>query len=791
MTQRRPPSALRALLASGLSAGQSDDQLLQKYVDRRAEADAAFAALVDRHGPMVWGVCRRVLGDHADAEDAFQATFLILARRAGAVRVDGSLGRWLHGVARRVASRARADRRNRRTREAQAATAPPNDPPPDAERAELLAAIDDELGRLPEKYRAPLILCHLEGLTYAEAADRLGCPRDTLKGRLARARDLLRSRLARRGFGPPPAPALLLAPEASAPPPPALVTRTASVLGRSAPAPAVLSLVNGVHRTMTLIHLTRTLAFLAPATFAAWALAAQVPAPEPAPPTAAPRAPALQPIDPSTALSVPLPGPEDLHRLLRRISKEAIQLTHNNPNPYSHALQTIASAQAMAGDRDGARETFAAACRDLKGPSDFRQLLLIGHYQVRVGLDDDARGTFRHALKFCPTPTDNSENNYFNQMILGELVEDLMRLGERNEARRVAGLITAFAGKSLNLANVANQEEVDAPTVAAALATVGDLDGAFATAKNFYSADQILGQAALAAAKYLDPPTAKLFIDRVLDRLAGIAFADLKASGLSYVANAQAHLGDIEGARRSARLIGEGPNRFEHNMIGWRPATLREIASVQLHAGDPAGAAVTLREAYGTYSEHPNMPNTSGHIPMLAETQINAGDLEGALKTVGLIHEGGRAFILVDIARAQAAAGNVAASRRTVNLALADARSEVKPPPDPNVALLARMGMGPIATDSGKLRGQAQLQALFGDVPAALRTVAAISDERYRSITLQGVAKARAEAGDVAGAFRIATESAKSPEERRMALEGIGRGVESRLWRERLARPAR
>ena len=149
---------------------------------------------------MVLGVCRRVLADPNDVDDAFQATFLVLVRRARSVRVGDSLGRWLYGVARRVAAKARALARDR------VRTAPLEDDPvaPDhpADRIRLLAALDEEVSRLPEKYRAPVVLCHLEGLTHAEAADRLRWPVGTVSGRLSRGRDLLRDRLVRRGFAP-------------------------------------------------------------------------------------------------------------------------------------------------------------------------------------------------------------------------------------------------------------------------------------------------------------------------------------------------------------------------------------------------------------------------------------------------------------------------------------------------------------------------------------------------------------------------------------------------------------
>ncbi len=173
-----------------------DRDLLRRFTAGRDEA--AFAALVRRHGPLVLRVCRRVLGNVQDAEDVFQATFLVLARKAASVRSHASLASWLHGVAYRTALRARSVRRR------EAGPAPDRgataDPADEVTWRELRAVLDEALSRLPERYRAPLILCYLEGLSRDEAAQRLGCPLGTLKGRLERGRELLRARLARRGL---------------------------------------------------------------------------------------------------------------------------------------------------------------------------------------------------------------------------------------------------------------------------------------------------------------------------------------------------------------------------------------------------------------------------------------------------------------------------------------------------------------------------------------------------------------------------------------------------------------
>jgi RNA polymerase sigma factor (sigma-70 family) len=172
----------------------TDSQLLTRFLARRDEA--AFAILLRRHGPMVLGVCRRVLGDAHDAEDAFQATFLVLVRKAPVIRRRELLGNWLYGVACRTALEARTAAARRRAKERAAARPEAVEPPPAGERWHLL---DQELNGLPERYRLPLLLCDLEGKTRKEAARLLGCPEGTVSGRLSRARSLLARRLSRHG----------------------------------------------------------------------------------------------------------------------------------------------------------------------------------------------------------------------------------------------------------------------------------------------------------------------------------------------------------------------------------------------------------------------------------------------------------------------------------------------------------------------------------------------------------------------------------------------------------------
>jgi polysaccharide biosynthesis/export protein len=195
---------IQTLFETGTVAGMSDGQLLERFQSLRDAS--AFEALVLRHGPMVLRVCRNALPDLNDAHDAFQATFLVLVRRCRSIRKQESVGSWLYGVANRVAARARVEAARRRSVERRgglrlvATVDSPGDGDPD--RAEFGPVIQEEVRRLPEKYRAAILLCYWQGLTHEQAAVQLGIPLGTVRSRVARARDMLRRRLIRRGLTP-------------------------------------------------------------------------------------------------------------------------------------------------------------------------------------------------------------------------------------------------------------------------------------------------------------------------------------------------------------------------------------------------------------------------------------------------------------------------------------------------------------------------------------------------------------------------------------------------------------
>src|SRR5262249_41884838 len=190
---------IRRIAGGGPLPERADDTLLERFVHQRDST--AFEDLVHRHGPMVMGVCRRVLGNTADAEDAFQATFLVLLRKAGSFGRRGTVAGWLYTVAHRVALRARGNAARRQECERDAMKNQRFAEMDDNQAwNDLRPVIDEELSRLPEKYREPVVLCYLEGNTEQEAAQQLDCPLGTLSWRLVHARELLRTRLTKRGI---------------------------------------------------------------------------------------------------------------------------------------------------------------------------------------------------------------------------------------------------------------------------------------------------------------------------------------------------------------------------------------------------------------------------------------------------------------------------------------------------------------------------------------------------------------------------------------------------------------
>jgi RNA polymerase sigma factor (sigma-70 family) len=382
---------LRRAVLQQDGAGLSDAELLAHFVGRRDQT--AAAALVRRHAPMVWAVCRRILRDAHDAEDAFQATFLVLVRRAASITPRAMVGNWLYGVAHQTALKARAMAARRRARERQVPALPEPAAGPQPRRDDLGDVLDHELSRLPDKYRAAIVLCDLEGRTRTEAARQLGVPEGTLAARHARARAMLGKRLARRGLAG--AGGALLTSEATAGVPAAVVSSTLRAVGAAAaggPAAAgavpvkVAALAEGVLKRMLFVKARAAAARLLAAGLLATALL--VPGPgglrpsSPARPPAVTRPPREKPAGGKAAVRD--------RRFTERQSKQI--------RPGMTVAQVTALLGCPPGDYTGGKGLYVAFIDPFPVAAFRRQFPVhwCGH-QGAIALVLDRRGKVRHA----------------------------------------------------------------------------------------------------------------------------------------------------------------------------------------------------------------------------------------------------------------------------------------------------------------------------------------------------------------------------------------------------------
>jgi RNA polymerase sigma factor (sigma-70 family) len=598
--------SFRRIVGGDAGAGLTDRQLLEAFAGRR-DGDA-FAALVRRHGPMVLGVCRRLLSETGDVEDAFQATFLVLVQKAGALRRPELLGNWLYGVACRVAAHARTQAARRRVHERRAAEVPPPDPPDHEALGDLRDVLDQELERLPDRYRTPVVLCYLEGKTNDEAAGELGWSRGTLAGRLHRARGLLRARLGRRGYGPAEGvfPAVLPRDLAAPPVPPALASSAVRVgllvaagEAASGASAGTLGLTAGVLRAMALTRArTAAAALLALGLLATGvgvvsyrALAAgQAAAPNAA---AAPPGPAA-------------PAPREKAPEPRPAFGEALAAARDIPDGAERVpvLVRIALAQGRAGDRDAADKTLRQA-RD-----------------VADAVKDDR--------KF---------------MAFREIAEAYARLGDLKAALRTAGalgeesardqLLLLVAGQRASAGDLAGAREVVAAmttshkddalaAIAGAQARAGDVKAALETADRLrhqpLSRAGALEEIALAQAKAGDRAAAARSLQEALDlEVATLAGDDQKNAARARLTVVRARIGDVRGALgAAATLPGSEADRDD---------VVRQIALEQARAGDTKGALQTI-EAIKDLSRRARA------LTELAAARAEAGDREGAEATL-------------------------------------------------------------------------------------------------------------------------------------------------------------
>jgi RNA polymerase sigma factor (sigma-70 family) len=559
----RISNAIRQLGSTGLSGEtQGDGELLRAFVLRREPA--AFAALVRRHGPMVLGVCRRILRHFQDAEDAFQATFLVLARRAATVVPRERVGNWLYGVAYRTALEAKRMQARRRARETQVRDLPDAAPAVQAPAPDLQVVLDHELSRLPDKLRLPLVLCDLEGRTRREVARQLGIPDGTLSNRLAAGRRKLAKRLAARGVTLSTlalAATLTRAAEAVHPNLAASTVHAAlatdSVTGAAAVSANVLILTEGVIKTMYVAKLkSLAVAFLAVILalgVGVWAGQAAVSTP-----------PALgstqPPIDPAAAQ----PQKKDLEpkAVLELAVKAAtaIQATKDDDlRRKVNILTSIAIDQAKNKEHAAATATFklalesAAAIKAELARADAQAH--VGFYQANAGLIAEAQKTVDAIVVKEEKNAAEAQNH--RSRVLVEMVSHLANKGQIKEAAKIAEAIPERVIKFKKKGEEKEQEYRDSMMKETALKYLvegqlkaGEVAGALKTARTIQGNQRLwtLYDVAIALSRTDKEAAIKLVGELRKDMEAAKSPMDSKRADYTFLANLQAAIGDAEGA---------------------------------------------------------------------------------------------------------------------------------------------------------------------------------------------------------------------------------------------------
>jgi RNA polymerase sigma factor (sigma-70 family) len=662
--------------------GACDMDLLRRFRDGQDEG--AFLGLLSRHGPMVLNVCRGVLGEEADAEDAFQATFLILAQKAGAIRNTASVGSWLHGVAYRTALKARAERGRRRNHERRPLRREESTRPDDLTWREVQEVIHSALGRVSEPYRAALVLCYLEGRTQIEAARILRVCKATLQHRLEHGRALMRVHLERRGLGQAAVPVTAAWPAAGPASLPApLVSSTVKIASSIAtgqvPAARVVSakvaaLMEGMLTTALVGKCPLTCAALFAATTLGVGLLAFG--------TAAGLGKAARPQDPPGIVPRAIVGahrsagatrPRPLDQALAAAAQVA------DPEQKARSLLVVAQAQTTAGDRDAAlrtlREAFGVAdAIPNDGPGDFyvRSVVLseIAAAQAEAGdahaaqMSVEAMRAPRYARKgrevFSPDFAENTRAAAWvriaaAQARAGKCKEANETLGRLDETRREMG-VQVFV------------------EIAAAQARRHDWKEAERTTKAIKAElfrIQALVEIARLQAEAGQGDRARAGIAEALRAVPSAIDGDglrqeYRGQCLLTIALARADVEGVKAALLTAESLPEVEPIDPSGQLLAFPYRELALAELRARAGDIDGAKI----AAGAIDD--------GHVwqrghasRLIARARADAGDLKGALETAGAIeHAFHKAVAYAEIAQAQARGADRAGAARTFEIAL-------------------------------------------------------------------------------------------------------------------------
>jgi RNA polymerase sigma factor (sigma-70 family) len=741
----RIPRYLQAVFDSGVAENLGDGTLLERF--RSAGDQAAFEAIVARHGPMVLRVCRAALSDPNDAGDAFQAVFLVLVRRAGSIRTRDSLASWLFGVATRVSTRARTESALRRKHERRAAESRPR-----AARMELdepdgtIAALHEELARLPDRYREPVVLCYLEGQTCDAAARRLKRPVGTIKARLSRARRLLEERLHRRGIE---VPAGLITPgaigqSAAAPVPGKLAGATSLLVTRPVAAPVhVISLAEGVMKAMVFQRLAIVVASALVMSFAAGTLVAvRGTSATPATPQAVKNA--TENSSPKQTALTPT------YMIYRQLVEEALPAATAAADPYffTFALIDLAKAQHALGDLDGAFGTLRRAntvAETVK--NEHLRRLAVMRTAVRQGKMGDtapARATLEHYAREAVGLGSDARYN-----LMSMVIDFQFQAGLKDEAKASLNKEMAF------VESIADEELKDGGIYRLLFnqLTLRDYDGALRQVARYKGKRSnlmasLLGEIVRYPSTFGDPPSRKI-VERALELTGEVTYPYPQAMAFREIAVAFARAGDIDRGLQIARDIAD--TREFSIRSSEIPLALVEIARLQAKAGQVETAKKTLREAFGVAdtSNRRDLIHAS-RVRRVAEAQAEIGDVDGAKASVAAIEgdSSEKAVALAALAKAQAKAGDRSGAQASLREAFTAAQG-LGPRED-------LINDNPAENARNTYRTIALAQAETGDAKGAIETLVNRGNAEWRSENMTQIATIQARQGDISGALATA-----------------------------------
>jgi RNA polymerase sigma factor (sigma-70 family) len=770
---------LRRLFEAGAHGGLSDGELLERFVASRGpSAEACFVTLLDRHGDMVFRVCRGCLDDPEDARDAYQASFLVLVRRAGSIREPASVASWLYGVAARISIRVRTDRTRRETAErlrAQPSSVGRLDAPGiDADGL----VVRDEIARLPDKYRSAVVLCDLEELTYDEAAQRLRLPVGTIKSRLCRARAMLKIRFVRRGIA-------------------TQVSLAVALLGRGVRAEVVpwswrevtirLATVDGLASSCT--------SSIRASALAAWLLRATI--------LTKLRAAAIlfiflglavtgvaslaQLDDPAPRRPAPNPAPvvsSASHDPDFDLAMRAIKESEDGERK-ADGLLRLATIQVQSGAAEKAKNTLrlALAAVATLGPDDWtlqnertvETSRVHPHTLIRIAVAlsrADDRGQARETIERPAQIALNGTNEAGRLDLLRGVVMASIAIGDRKfadktyeQAKQVAAALTNERAKAGAPGDLARMQ-----------AALGDVAGALRTLAEAKTADDRSGWNSAVVplieiakvAGELDRPSAPKDLEAILSAADQLTKSRGRAAVQGAVVGALGRRGDFAQAFHLASVMNEDlGNGLESLLMNSEKArAFQELGAAQAKAGDVAGARDSLAVSFGlindTLARDPGQVDTLGIRSHIGISQAEAGDLEGALETARIMtRSSSRVFVLEAVAKQQDKTGDHDGARETLRLAI-DAQKSF------------------VAIDGGFLSlSLAWLYARSGRVDAALQTADAIKDDRWRGKAYESVARVQGECGAAKAVLEwVAKREPKAVQAQ--ALQGLAEGLSLR-----------